>query len=42
MRQHHQALLAATLEEVQGNVSAAAQRLGVNRSTLHRWMKKSR
>lgn len=42
LRQHHQALLAATLEEVQGNVSAAAQRLGVNRSTLHRWMKKSR
>lgn len=42
LRQHHQTLLAATLQEVQGNVSAAAQRLGVNRSTLHRWMKKAR
>ncbi|MFJ3056814.1 sigma-54-dependent Fis family transcriptional regulator [Herbaspirillum sp. NPDC087042] len=42
LQQHHQALLEATLREVDGNVSAAAQRLGVNRSTLHRWMKKSR
>ncbi|WP_017453187.1 sigma-54-dependent Fis family transcriptional regulator [Herbaspirillum rubrisubalbicans] len=42
LRQHHQALLEATLREVDGNVSAAAQRLGVNRSTLHRWMKKAR
>ncbi|WP_433693800.1 sigma-54-dependent Fis family transcriptional regulator [Herbaspirillum seropedicae] len=42
LRQHHQVLLAETLRAVDGNVSAAAQRLGVNRSTLHRWMKKAR
>lgn len=42
LQQHQRALLAATLREVDGNVSAAAQRLGVNRSTLHRWMKKAR
>ncbi len=42
LRQHHQALLAETLRAVDGNVSAAAQRLGVNRSTLHRWIKKTR
>jgi transcriptional regulator of acetoin/glycerol metabolism len=42
LRELNQDLLAATLREVDGNVSAAAQRLGVNRSTIHRWQKKTR
>lgn len=42
LKELNQELLAATLREVNGNVSAAAQRLGVNRSTIHRWQRKLR